>query len=92
MQTVNNKIQWTSHSSFVHITCGNIKMASNVHREVDEVREERLRGEHDKFRRERNYSEERYARSVNLWPILSLIALLFFLMAITMYKVPTGRI
>ena len=41
---------------------------------------------------ERETSEERYARSVNLWPILSLIALLFFLMAIIIYKVPTGRI
>ena len=29
-------------------------MASNVSREVDEVREERFRREHDRLRRERN--------------------------------------
>ena len=52
-RTVNNKIKWTSHSSFVHITCGNIILVSNVRREVDEVREERLR------RRARQHLEER---------------------------------
>ena len=51
MWTVNNKIPWTSHSSFVHITHGNIKMVSNVHREVDE---ERLRRKRDELRREGN--------------------------------------
>ena len=42
-RTVNDKIRWTGHTSFAHITRGNIKMASNVCGEVDEVREERLR-------------------------------------------------
>ena len=42
MQTVNDKIRWTNHTSFVHVTHGNIKMASNVCGEVDEVRKERL--------------------------------------------------
>ena len=46
----------------------NNQMASNVHGEVDEVREERLRRrrEHDRLRRERETSEERHARFVNL--------------------------
>ena len=38
-----DKIRLTSHSSFVHITRGNIKMASNVCIGVNEVKEERLR-------------------------------------------------
>ena len=38
-RTVNDKIQWIGHTSFAHITRGNIKMASNVHGEVDQVRE-----------------------------------------------------
>ena len=38
MRTVNDKIRWTSHSSFVHITSGDIKMVSSVRREVNEER------------------------------------------------------
>ena len=38
-QSVNDKIRWTSHSSFVH--CTHLQMASYVRGEVDEVREER---------------------------------------------------
>ena len=49
------------------ITCGILKMANNVCREVDKVREERLRRrrECDKLRRETN-TEERQRRFVNL--------------------------
>ena len=44
------------------ITCGLVKMAINVCREVREIREERLRRrECDKLRREREINEERHA-------------------------------
>ena len=43
MRTVNDKIRWTSHSSFVHYHVAALQMASNVREEVDEVREDRLR-------------------------------------------------
>ena len=66
--TVNNKIRWTGHTSFAHITRGNIKMASNVRGEADEVREERLRRRREcyRLRRERETREERHARFVKL--------------------------
>ena len=46
----------------------NLKMVSNVCRELDEVRKERLRQRRkfEKLRRERNYSEERQTRFLNL--------------------------
>ena len=66
---MNDEIQQTSHSRFLYITRGNIKMLSNVRREVDEVREERLirRRERDRLRGdlERETSEERHTRFVN---------------------------
>ena len=51
MRSVNNKIRWTSHSSFVHYHVAALQMTSNVHGKVDEVREDRLRRERDRLRR-----------------------------------------
>ena len=67
-RTVNNKIRWTGYTSFAHITCGNIKMVSNVHGEANEVREERLRRRREcyRLRRERETREERHARFIKL--------------------------
>ena len=44
-RSVNDKIRWTSHSSFVHYHVAALQMTSNVHGEVDEVREDRLEEE-----------------------------------------------
>ena len=51
--TVNRNL--TVHNML--ITCVILKMTSNVCREVNEVREERLRREHDRFRKERETNE-----------------------------------
>ena len=57
--TVNGNL--TVHNML--ITHGVLKMASSWCREVDEVREERLRRrEHDRLRRERETNEERQRR------------------------------
>ena len=52
-QSVNNKIQWTSHTTFVHYHVAALQIASNVRGEVDEVMEDRLRRrrERDRLRR-----------------------------------------
>ena len=54
------------------ITRGMLKMANIVCKEVDKVREERLRirREHDRFRSQRETNEERHAKRVNLCPCL----------------------
>ena len=51
--TVNRNL--TVHNML--ITCVILKMASNVCRQVNEVREERLRREHNRLRREREINE-----------------------------------
>ena len=58
-------------------------MASNICREVDEMREERLRRrECDRLRRERETNEERQRRLVNLCPCLSLLSIHISVMAV----------
>ena len=59
------------------ITCGILKMASNVCGEVNEVREERLRWrrECDRLRREWETNEERQVRLVNFCRHLSLLSI-----------------
>ena len=60
------------------ITRGMLKMANIVCKEVDKVREERLRTrrEHDRLRSQRETNEERHAKCINLCPCLSLIHIL----------------
>ena len=58
-------------------------MASNICREVDEVREERLRRRRrDRLRRERETNEERQRRLVNLCPCFSLLSIHISVMAV----------
>ena len=66
------------------ITCDVLKMVDNACRQVDEVREERLRKrrEGDRLRRERVTNEERKRRFVNLCPHLSLLSIHISIMAI----------
>ena len=61
---------------------GILKMASSVCREVNEVREERLRRrECDRLKRERETNKERQRRFVNLFPRLSLLSIHILVMA-----------
>ena len=61
------------------ITGGISKIPSNVCREVDEMREERLRRrrECDRFRRQRETNEERHTKFVNLALALAYLVFTF---------------